>query len=141
MKLEFNGVEEVKDFVSQLKGTRGKKGEIDEPQTTAPAPVMPPPNPPQFAPNPSGFPSTSTAAVGFSPAATPETALVKRISDKIDSILASGQPPDAALNWFRQRCASVSPEAATATIDQIKGTFLARLPLSALEETAKLLGA
>lgn len=136
MKLEFSSIEEVKEFVASLKGTRGKKGDDDGPAAqTAPAPLMPPQTgfASAFNPNPapSGFPGAPVGdpAIG---------ALVQRINAKLDASLASGQSADAALTWFRGQC---GPEAAAATMDQIKGVFLPRLTAPALENIAKLMGA
>ena len=140
MKLCFDSIEEVKEFVGSLKGTRGKKGDADEPAGQGPAPMMPPVTNQgaQFAPQAAGFAPTNPFG-GGAPTAAPEvTALVQRIGAKIDAALASGQPPDAALAWFRQRC---GPEAAAATLDQIKTVYLAKLSVPHLEETAKLMGA
>ena len=128
MKLEFSSVEEVKDFVAQLKGTRGKKGETDDADVKAPAPIAPPADvkAPAFA-NPSP---------AFAP---PEvTALVQRINAKIDQGVASGQSLESALGWFRQQC---GPEAANASLDQIRTVFLFRLPAPALNDIVKLMGA
>ena len=145
MKLCFDSIEEVKEFVGSLKGTRGKKGDTEDGAAAAhavPAPMMPPANPAPgaFAPPPAatGFP-TVPAPFGAAVTHAPEVvALVARIGAKLDAALASGQPADAALAWFRQRC---GPEAAAATIDQIKMVYLAKLSVANLEETAKLLGA
>ena len=144
MKLCFDSIEEVKEFVGSLKGTRGKKGDADDGAAVAhaaPAPMMPPgQGQPAFAPPPAatGFP-TAPAPFGAAVTHAPEVvALVARIGAKLDSALASGQPADAALAWFRQRC---GPEAAGATIDQIKMVYLAKLSVANLEETAKLMGA
>ena len=145
MKLCFDSIEEVKEFVGGLKGTRGKKGDADDGAAVAhavPAPMMPPPGQgqPVFAPPPpaTGFPA-APAPFGAAVTHAPEmVALVARIGTKLDSALASGQPADAALAWFRQRC---GPEAAMATIDQIKTVYLAKLSVANLEETAKLMGA
>jgi hypothetical protein len=143
MKLEFSSIEEVKEFVSALKGTRGKKGDGDgEAGPQAPAPVMPPagvaafqgPSATQgFTPpaNPSPFPP----ATGGDPAIA---ALVHRIGVGIDTQLARGSDPNNALTWFRQQC---GPEAGAATMDQIKTVFLPRLPMASLENIAKLTGA
>ena len=149
MKLCFDSIEEVKEFVGSLKGTRGKgKGDADDGsaagQTThAPAPIMPPVGgaPAQFAPPAAGFaaPNPFGAQQGGMPSVAPEVAaLVARINAKIDGALASGQPQDAALAWFRGQC---GPEAAAASMDQIKTVFLPRLTPPALENIAKLMGA
>jgi hypothetical protein len=143
MKLEFGSIEEVKEFVAALKGTRGRKGDGDgEAGPQAPAPVMPP------APTAATAFQGPSAAQGFMPAAAPFptvatasdpiAALVHRISAGIDTQLARGSDPNNALTWFRQQC---GPEAATATMDQIKAVFLPRLPVPALENIAKLTGA
>lgn len=144
MELRFSSVEEVKDFVSQLKGTRGKKGDADEvapsTQQQAPAPLMPP-NPGQFTPpGATGFTPQAAFPAGPGAQAAPPAvaALVQRINVRIDAAIAGGQPVDAVLNWFRQRC---GPEAAAATLDQIKNQFLAKLSVPNLEETAKVMGA
>jgi hypothetical protein len=147
MKFEFNSIEELKEFVAQLKGTRGKKGDGDgeaNPSPQAPAPVMPPAGAPAF----QGAGATQGLAFTPPPAASPFpataggdphiTALVQRISAGIDTQLARGSDPNNALTWFRQQC---GPEAAAATMDQIKAVFLPRLPLAALENIAKLTGA
>jgi hypothetical protein len=142
MKLEFNSIEEVKEFVAQLKGTRGKKGDGDgEAGPQAPTPVMPP------AGGAAAFQGPS-AAQGFAPVANPFppatggdpaiAALVHRIGVGIDTQLARGSDPNNALTWFRQQC---GPEAAAATMEQIKTVFLPRLPMAALENIAKLTGA
>jgi hypothetical protein len=144
MKLKFNSVEEVKEFVAQLKGTRGKKGDGDgeaNPGLQAPAPVMPPANPGAFQ-GPGATQGFAPPAVSPFPAATggdPAIAgLVHRIGAGIDTQLARGSDPNNALTWFRQQC---GPDAAAATMDQIKTVFLPRLPMAALENIAKLTGA
>jgi hypothetical protein len=162
MRLEFESIDEVKAFYAQLKGTRGKKGDdADEaPQTTVqvPAPIQPPtggfnPNPAQgFNPNPAqGFtpPQTTTQASPFgggAPAIDPAVqGLVDRIVQRTDSLLKAGQGnAEQMLTWFRGQC---GPEAASATMEQIKAVFLPRLPRGpeaqsgSLEYVAKLTGA
>jgi hypothetical protein len=141
MKLCFDSIEEVKEFVANLKGTRGKKGEIDDaPAAAAPAPLQPPQtfNPSGFAPQ--GQPAAQVG--GAFPAAVvgpaPEVlALVTKITARLDQALAGGQPAEQALTWFRSQC---GPEAASATMDQIKGTFLPRMTVPVLENIAKLMG-
>ena len=144
MKLCFDSIEEVKLFVGALKGTRGKgKGdEGDEGgQTTtanqAPAPLMPPQGrqqpfqPATFAPPANPFPQQPTGDPVV-------MGLVQRIVAKIDSAIASGQPADAVLNWFRGQCGA---EASAATMDQIKTVFLHKLAVPGLENIAKLMNA
>ena len=138
MKLEFDSLEELQEFTKKLKGTRRGKDDADDapqPVQQAPAPIMPPQT---------GFaPAAQQAAAGpfggNSGGPAPEVmALVGRITAKLDSALASGQPADAALNWFRQQCGA---GAEAATLDQIKTVFLPRLQVPALENIAKLMGA
>jgi len=147
MKLCFDSIEEVKVFVASLKGTRGKKGEGDDGDTgaaqvgqQAPAPLMPAAGgqqqpsafqPAAFAPSQGGF-------LG-APVADPAVAgLVQRIVVRIDGAIASGQPADAVLTWFRGQCGA---EAAGATMDQIKTVFLPKLAVPGLENIAKLMNA
>ena len=141
MKLEFGSIEEVKEFVAQLKGKRGPKGESDgEAGPQAPVPAMPPAATQFQGPGAvHGF--VAPAANPFPPATGGDpaiTALVHRIGVGIDAQLARGSDPNNALTWFRQQC---GPEAAAATRDQIKTVFLPRLPHAALENIAKLTGA
>lgn len=158
MELKFFSLDEVKDFVKQLKGTRGGKDKDDETgglgatgQTGgAPAPLMPPQQqpggfqppqsyPPQGQAQPQGFPGAGM------PGVDPVVAqLVNRIVTSIDLSIAPvtsggrGQSPEQALTWFRGQC---GPEAANATLDQIKQHFLFKLPAQSLEGLAKLMGA
>jgi hypothetical protein len=138
MQITFNSLDEVKEFVKSLKGTRGPKGSNDESDMQTPAPIMPPAaTAHQFAPSPSqGFGhSNPFSAHGADPAVN---GLVQRIVTKIDGSLANGQPTEPALSWFRSQCGS---EAALATMDQIKTVFLPRMAMPALENIAKLVGA
>lgn len=139
----FNSIDEVKEFVKSLKGTRGGKGDTDDaPAGTSPAPAMPP-----TGGAPAFQPPGATAGFGASPAPSPfggpqpapeVAALVQRIVTKTDSILAGGSDPVAALKWFRDQ---LGPEAATASLDQIKTVFLPKMTVPALENFAKLVGA
>lgn len=146
MELKFTSIEEIKDFMSQLKGTRGGKGSKDDdgPAATtgqAPAPLQPPAGGPAFNPAPNAaFTPPGTGPVfgqasGVDPAVQ---ALVTRINTKIDGAIAGGQPADAVLSWFRQQC---GPEAAAATMDQIKTLFLPKAAMPTLENIAKLMNA
>lgn len=137
--VEFDSEEE---FKARIKNPRGK-GETEQlangPQ--APAPLLPPqqaqpafnpaPAPATFQPPPNAFPGA--------PAADPVVAgLVQRIVARIDGAIASGQPADAVLGWFRGQCGA---EAAGATMDQIKTVFLPKLAVPGLENIAKLMNA
>lgn len=144
--VEFDSEEE---FKARIKNPRGAKGGNDDGEgqpgaNQAPAPLQPPqgqpqafnPGPaPQFSP-PAGnaFPGAPTT-INSDPAVQ---ALVTRINTRLDGLVTSGQPTDAMLNWFRGR---FGPEAANATMDQIKTNFLPKQSVPALEETAKLIGA
>jgi hypothetical protein len=149
MKLCFDTLEEVKDFVKQLKGTRGGKGDKDDDAGpgTAPAPIQPPAGQaaPTFAPSggfvPPGAGATQQGAAFPAANAGPAPeimALVQRISARVDSAIQSGQPADQVLTWFRTQC---GPEAATATMDQIKQHFLPRAAQAKLDDIAKLMAA
>lgn len=140
MKLCFDSIEEVKEFVASLKGTRGKKGEADDdlPKATgqAPAPLQPPAA--QTATfNPGGFAPQALPVAAVTGPAPEVVALVGKITAKLDAAIAAGQPADAALQWFRGQC---GPEAAQATMDQIKAVFLPKTPVPGLENIAKLMG-
>ena len=134
MKLCFDSIDEVKAFVNQLKGTRGKKGEDDEPVA---APAAPPvggqPQMPQAftAPQPalnSGFPGVASSA---------PNPLVGQIITKLDGALASGQSVDMMTNWFRNL---LGPDAAQANLDQIRTVFIPRLPELQLKQLAQQVG-
>lgn len=143
MRLSFDSIEEVKEFVEQLKGTRGGKGrgkdkEESEAETvTAPAPA--PLQPPAAAPAFSAAPAPTTGFPGAAAPSVPDnSAIVTRITAKIDGAIQSGQPVDAILTWFRGQA---GPEAASATLDQIKSVFLPKLAQPVLENIAKLMNA
>jgi hypothetical protein len=141
--VEFDSEEE---FKARIKNPRGERGDGAGQTTQAPPPLQPPQTQPAFNPTPpppqtaaftppQGFPG---APVG-QPAADPVVSgLVQRISARIDSALASGQPADAVLNWFRGQCGA---EASAATMDQIKTVFLHKLAQPGLENIARLMNA
>ncbi len=144
MRLSFDSIEEVKEFVKSLKGTRGGRNEPDEAPAmagTAPAPLATPATTSfpasGFAPQaqPAAFPGASGA-----PAVAPEVlALVQRITSKLDAAIAAGTANlEQALPWFRSQCGA---EAANATIDQIKAQFLPKLTVPALDNIAKMMAA
>lgn len=143
MKLCFDSIAEVKDFVGSLKGTRGKKDEGDEAPPSAhqaPAPLMPPQAQPQaFQPNAAPQFQPPQAFAPQNPTVDPAVgALVARINTKIDSAIASGQPADSVLSWFRGQCGA---GAENATMDQIKTVFLPKAAMPTLENIAKLMNA
>lgn len=164
MKLCFDSIEEIKEFMTRIKGTRGgkNKDETEETETvsapatvatsavttapnTAPAPMQPPAG---DAPNGSpSFPAAGFPGGGVTlgaPTAAPSgpspevAALVTRINNHLGTLAQNNQLGDQALSWLRNQC---GPEAASATIDQIKGIFLAKLQPPALDQIAKLIGA
>lgn len=145
MKLCFDSIAEIREFVASLKGTRGKKGEIDDDAGQpaagqAPAPIQPPAQQPA-AFTPSQGPAFQPPQGGFpgAPVGDPAAAgLVARIVTRIDGAIASGQPADAVLTWFRGQCGT---EAANASMDQIKQVFLPKMPMPSLENIAKLMNA
>ena len=63
--------------------------------------------------------------------------LAAAIIGKIDGALASGQPVEAIVNWFRQQ---IGAEAANATLEQIKNVIIPRLPEAHLRLIAPQLG-
>ncbi len=85
------------------------------------------------APGAGAFPAAAA------PTVAPEVAaLVQRIVTKLDAAIASGQPTDQVLAWFRGQC---GPEAANFSMDQIKTVALPRLAQPGLENIAKLMNA
>ena len=131
MRLCFDSIEEVKEFVASLKGTRGgKKGEADE--ATPPAPLAPPtggqPNAPAFNPGATHAPAIDPVVKG----------LVDRIVPRIDAAIASGQPAENVLTWFRQQCGA---EAVNYDLNQIKTIALPKQSVPTLEGIAKLMAA
>ena len=137
--VEFDSEEE---FKARIKNPRGGKSNADDepaPQQ-APAPLAPPQQPAAF--NPAPAPAAFTPPQGGFPGAPvgdPVVAgLVGRIVARIDSAIASGQPADAVLTWFRGQCGA---EASAATMDQIKTVFLHKLAVPGLENIARLMNA
>lgn len=149
MQLVFDTIDELRDFVkTHLKTKRG--GKDDEPDAgagqpatgNAPQPLMPAQqhtgfNGPTggFAPPNGSGPSFPSAAPGVDPAIA---TLVARVNARIDASVASGQNVDNMLNWFRGQS---GPEAANATLDQIKQNFMHKLPMATLENIAKSMNA
>lgn len=182
IKVEFSGQtaeevnEQVKDYASKIKGSRGGKNTGDaeqanpaqqQPSNPPPPPMQPPANPgvmaspmPQTAPmgtgtfggQASGFPGAAPLAPGAGPAqgfpaaaaqsgpSAEVQALVQRIVARTDGAIQSGQPPAAVLDWFQKQLAPSIPEAANASLDQIKQTLLYRLQPAQLTQIAGFLG-
>lgn len=151
MKLVFDSIEEVQEFVKKLKGTRGGKDKGDEVETagSAPAPLQPPAggapttfNPGAttgFAPQGAGAaPAAAAFPAAGAPVLAPEVqALVNRIIVRLDHAVGMGQAADA-LKFFQGQC---GPDAANYTLDQIKAVALPKLAMPALENIAKLMNA
>jgi hypothetical protein len=151
MKLEFESIEEVKEFVTKLKGTRGGKADKEDEAAgagNAPAPLAPPAGG-QFAPGAGFAPPAAGATPGVAgpfaaaaPVVAPEVlALVTRINTRIDGAVASGQPMEQMIAWFRGECAKAGVDANSYTMDQIKAVALPKMPVPALEGIAKLMNA
>jgi hypothetical protein len=157
MRLSFDSIDEVKEFVKQLKGGRRTKADDDGDATeqapatgAAPAPIQPPPaGAPSFTP-PSGPAPTFQPGAAPAPSAPPANtmpAIVGRIVTQVDKLIAGQvpgqptQPADAVLQWLRGQIAPFDASAANATLDQVKQVYLNKLPEQALNQIAQLIGA
>jgi hypothetical protein len=152
ISVDFENLEEFEAFRASGKKTRGKKDEGADDTGNAPAPLQPPaggaavgfPGAGGFAPQGAGVGQVGGAfpAAG-APVLAPEVAaLVQRITTRMDSAVSSGvTKADDMLTWFRGQCAGVDPNAANATLDQIKGVFLPKLSVPALDQIAKMMAA
>ncbi len=149
MKLCFDSVDELKAFVkNDLKAKRSGTADVNEDAAqagNAPTPLAPPAGGAGFpgagfAPQAPGATAGGAflAAGAIAGPASEIVALVNRITVRIDGAIGSGQPADQVLAWFRGQC---GPEAANATMDQIKQSFLPKLPQPSLENIAKLMNA
>lgn len=156
MRLSFDTIDEVKEFVKSLKGTRGGKDKDEDGPANAPQPLAPPISgsaggfPGSGAHNGFAVPGPGAGPAGAGPFAANATgpapevlALVQRITARIDVSIAPppnglGQPHDSVLGWFRQQC---GPETANYTLDQIKQSALPRLTVAQLDGIAKLIAA
>lgn len=158
MRLSFDTIDEVKDFVKQLKGGRRVKGDTDDGDDTgaaagnlgtaqglAPPLAMPPGN------QTASFAPPTGGAGAFTPAGGPPPntmqAIVARITAQVDKLIGgqvpgqAAQPADAVLQWLRGQIAPHDASAANATMDQVKQVYLGKLPENALNEMARLIGA
>lgn len=152
MELKFFSIEEVKDFVKSLKGTRAK-GDATGDEGNAPPPLAPPTGTQGFAGAMIGGPQFAPPVGGAGPAAgafpapgalqvAPEVlALVQRINIRMDGALASGQPAQTMHDWFKGQLVAYGIDATSYTLDQIKAQALPKLPFAALESIAKLMAA
>ncbi len=138
--VDFDSMEEFEAFKVSGKKTRGKKGEEAAEETAADVnvvqggqPVMPQAmqgfTPPATAIPMQGFPGAVAA-----PQVNP---LVPQIITKLDGAIATGQNAEQITNWFRNL---LGPDAATATLDQIKQVFIPRLAEPQLKQLAQQVG-
>jgi len=133
MKLCFDSIDEVKTFMAALKGTRGK-GKDEQADEVAAAPVGGQPVMPVIN---TGFTAPVAAVPGFPGANSGTNPLVGQIIVKLDGALASGQNAEQITNWFRNL---LGPDAAAATLDQIKQVFIPRLAEPQLKQLAQQVG-
>jgi hypothetical protein len=146
--VEFDTWEEMEIFRTSGKKTRGRSQMADESPTAdevaekqaqqgqqviAPNPAAATFQPAvaQVAPPSQGFPGGNGAA----PA--PAHPLVAAILARIDGAVGSGQPADAIVTWFRQQ---IGPDAANASLDQLKQVFIPRMTEGQLKQIAPQLG-
>jgi hypothetical protein len=137
---EFDSLEEFEQFRVSGKATRQrKKDEVDEVAQPTPVeqtaqairdaqPVQTFTPPPAAAPQ--GFPGGNSGSAPVHP-------LVTAILARIDGAINSGQAADAIVTWFRQQ---IGPDAAQATLDQIKQVFVPRMTEMQLKQIAPQLG-
>lgn len=156
MRLSFDSIDEVREFVKSLKGTRGGKDKDDEgaavgnlgtPQGLAPPPAQPPTSNPAPSFTPGAAPGGAFTP-GAAPAAPPTmSAIVGRIIAQVDKLIAGqvpgqgAQPAEAVLQWMRNQVAPHDASAAGATMDQMKQVYLNKLPEAALNEMARQIAA
>jgi hypothetical protein len=153
INIEFDSWEEMELFRTSGKKTRGKSqmSEVEEAVEAQAAKVDPtvtqqaekqaqmaastvPPQtfqPPAAQAAPTGFPGANGPTP---PAPDP---VVTAIMARIDGAINSGQSTDAIVNWFRQQ---LGPEAANATLEQIKNVLIPRLSKVQLDQIAPQLG-
>ena len=144
--VEFDTWEEMEIFRTSGKKARGKKEEPEvtvEEVTEKVAQMNSDMAAPQFTPPPvgvvaqphaGGFPGSNS---GTMPAVATPHPLVAAILARIDGAVASGQPADAIVTWFRQQ---IGPDAAQASLDQIKQVFIPRMGEAQLKQIAPQLG-
>ncbi len=131
--VDFDNWEEMETFRTSGKKTRGKGK--DEPEEVA-APVGGQPQMPAMA----GFTPPQTAMTGFPGAASAAPVvnpLVPQIIAKLDGAIATGQNAEQITQWFRNL---LGPDAAAATLDQIKQVFIPRLAEPQLKQLAQQVG-
>lgn len=146
MRLSFDSIEEVKEFVKGLKGTRGGKSDDGETEK-APAPLQPPQGgqsnaftPAAFAPPAGGAGPAGGAfpAAGALVVAPEVQALATRIKARALDLAKAGQDQNAMLAWFRTEC---GPETSNYTMEQVLDNALVKCSVPKLENMAKLMAA
>ncbi len=138
--IDFDTWDEMIAFTTSGKKTRTKKEEAADEAVSGGDMGLPAVGTPGSVIGTSGFtaPVVPTSFPGSAPAA-PQAAnpIVAQIIAKVDGALSSGQSPDNVLNWFRQQ---IGPDAAQATLDQIKTVFLPRMNDAQLKTLAPMFG-
>lgn len=132
-KSQMSEVEEA----TELQASRANPADTRPPQIEQAAQAIRDAQPLQgFAPPPHGNVHSFPGGSGNS--GTPQAhPLVTAILARIDGAVASGQPADAVVTWFRQQ---IGPDAANATLDQIKQVFIPRMSEQQLKQIAPQLG-
>jgi hypothetical protein len=119
-------VEEVTEKVAQMNTAAATTlGTQAAPATQAVNAFQPAPSPVA-----QGFPGGNGAAAPMHPLAT-------AVIGKIDGAIGSGQPTESIAAWFRSQ---IGPDAAQATLDQIKQVFIPRMTEAQLKQIAPQLG-
>lgn len=148
--VEFDSMEEFEAFRSSAKKTRGKSqmSEVEEatelqasrtnPADTRLAPAEQAAQAIRDAqPVQSFTPPAQGGFPGGNSGNAPVHPLVTAILARIDGAVTGGQSTDAIITWFRQQ---IGPDAANASLDQIKQVFIPRLSEAQLKQIAPQLG-
>jgi hypothetical protein len=122
-------VEEVTEKVAQMNTAMATQATAPTPSVQAPASAFQANLPAQPA---HGFPGAATNG-----ATPPLHSLAVAVISKIDGAIASGQPTESIAGWFRQQ---IGPDAAQATLDQIKQIYIPRMTEAQLKQIAPQLG-
>ena len=134
--VEFDSWTELEEFRTSGKKTRVKAKDEEQAEEVAQAitnaqPLQQPPSPPPQTATVHSFPGSNS---GSPPTIHP---LVTAILARIDGAVSSGQSTDAVITWFRQQ---IGPDAANATLEQIKQIFVPRMTEAQLKQIAPQLG-
>jgi hypothetical protein len=145
MKLivEFDSMEEFEQFRVSGKATRKRtKDEVEETATEPARQAAPPPQPAPAVQPISTPPDVQQAMTSGFPGGNGQMApvvnpIVAAIHARIDGAVSTGQSVDDIVKWFRQQ---IGPEAAQATLDQIRNIFIPRMTEIQLKQLAPQLG-